>query len=70
MDTKKVLISTVIIFIFVFIFEMILHGFMLRGLYMETANLWRSPEAMQSFFPLFYQCPINLLFSLVLSSIN
>ncbi|NQY81067.1 MAG: hypothetical protein HRT47_12245 [Candidatus Caenarcaniphilales bacterium] len=62
MDTKKVFITSLVVFIFVFLFEMIFHGFMLRGLYMETASLWRPPEAMQSFFPL--SSAVQILFSL------
>ena len=61
MNAKKIFITSLVVFIFVFLFEMILHGFILKGLYIETASLWRSPEEMQSFFPL--SLGVQLLFS-------
>ena len=33
-------------FIFVFLFEMLVHGFALMGMYEQTQHLWRGPEDM------------------------
>ena len=38
-------------FIFVFIYEFIIHGFLLNGIYEQTPNLWRAPETMGDFIP-------------------
>lgn len=37
-------------FIFIFAFDFLLHGILLKPSYEQTANLWRSPEVMQEFF--------------------
>ena len=51
MNTKKLLIATVIGFIFVFASDFVLHGILLSGMYEATAHLWRTMEDMNSFMP-------------------
>jgi hypothetical protein len=65
MPVKKILISSLIIFVFVFFFEALLHGFLLRGIYESTAQLWRPYEEMKAFFP--YSLTIQLGFSVIIS---
>lgn len=52
MNCKRYALSVVAGFIFVFIFEYMLHGNLLMGLYEQTSNLWRSPEEMEKYMPL------------------
>ncbi len=41
---KKILISTVAIFVFTFFYEFLVHGFLLTDAYEKTATLWRPDE--------------------------
>lgn len=51
MNVKRYAVSTIVGFIFIFIFDFIFHGVLLLPLYETTVNLWRSPEEMQAYFP-------------------
>jgi hypothetical protein len=44
-------IALVIGFIFVFVYEMLVHGYCLTNLYTNTQSLWRTQAEMQAFFP-------------------
>ena len=44
MDTKKYLLTALAAFGFVFIFEFVVHGVLLKDMYVETAHLWRTEE--------------------------
>ncbi len=44
MNAKKILISSIAAFAFVFIFEMLWHGFLMKDLYEATASVWRPQE--------------------------
>jgi len=41
MNTKRFLLASIVAFIFVFIYEFAFHGMLLKGLYEQTAHLWR-----------------------------
>jgi hypothetical protein len=41
MNTKRYVLATFSTFLFVFIFEFIVHGLLLKGAYMETRDLWK-----------------------------
>ena len=41
MNTKRYLLTSLIVFAFIFIFEWIFHGMFLKDMYMATASLWR-----------------------------
>lgn len=43
---KTVAISTIVLFVYIFFYEWILHGVLLDASYLATAELWRSEEAM------------------------
>lgn len=47
MSIKRFMIAAVCAFIFVFIYEFIVHGIFLKDIYEQTAELWR-PEAEMS----------------------
>lgn len=49
---NKYLKSLFIVFIFIFLYEWLLHGILLKGTYDATASLWRPEAAMQKMFPI------------------
>jgi hypothetical protein len=46
MQFKKIITASIVIFVLFLVMDFVLHGILLRGLYAETASLWRAPEAM------------------------
>jgi hypothetical protein len=50
MNTKRLILACVAVFIFVFFYDWILHGNILRGAYIQTASLWRSEDEMKGYF--------------------
>ena len=50
MNTKRLVISSIAVFIFIFIFEWLFHGMILADAYQATAQLWRTEADMQSHF--------------------
>lgn len=42
-NMKRFVIAGLAAFVFVFLYEFLVHGFLLQGIYEQTANLWR-PE--------------------------
>ena len=44
MDMKRFVLATVSAFIFVFIYEFIVHGFLMMGWYEQTSEVWRPEE--------------------------
>jgi hypothetical protein len=44
---KGMLISGIVAFIFVFLYEFLVHGFLMKGMYEATASVWR-PQAESS----------------------
>jgi hypothetical protein len=44
MNIKRYAIATIAAFAFVFVFEMLWHGFLMKGMYDATASVWR-PES-------------------------
>lgn len=49
MNFKKLAITIGAVFITVFVSDFVIHGQLLKGMYMDTAPLWRSDAEMQSF---------------------
>lgn len=45
---SKCLISVVAVFIFIFVYDFLVHGILLEDAYNATANLWRNYDEMQS----------------------
>lgn len=44
MNTKRFIIAGICAFIFVFIYEFIVHGFLMMDLYEQTSDVWRPQE--------------------------
>jgi len=65
MNKKRYVISSFVVFVFVFLYEFLVHGFLLKDIYMQTAQLWRSEEEYKMIFTLISQ----LGFSAVLAYI-
>lgn len=65
MDTKRYAIAVLATFIFVFIFEFLWHGFLMRGMYDATISVWRPEDESDMRFIFASQ----FLFALVLAYI-
>ena len=65
MNKQRYVISALATFVFVFLYDFLVHGFLLGDLYRQTAQLWRSEEE--------YKMPVMLIsefgFSAVLAYI-
>lgn len=62
MHIKRYLLASVAFFVFIFIYEMILHGFLLSPIYETTAHIWRSLAEMQGNIPKGIAFQIGLAF--------
>lgn len=47
MNFKRYIAATVALFFFIFLYEMVVHGFLLMGIYEETSTIWRPFKEMQ-----------------------
>ena len=63
MNMKRFLLCVVVGFVFVFLYEFVVHGVLLKPIYEATAALWRSEEDMKSL------CPYGMLVSLAFVSL-
>jgi len=50
MNIKRFSLSILACFAFIFLFEWIFHGILLKDLYVSTADLWRTEEEMIQYF--------------------
>ncbi len=41
MNLQRYTLATVAVFVFIFAYDFVVHGYLLNGLYMETAAVWR-----------------------------
>jgi hypothetical protein len=46
MNTKRLFLSFLAVFVFIFLFEWVFHGVLLKNLYVQTAILWRTESDM------------------------
>jgi hypothetical protein len=51
MNPKRLILAIVVVFITVFVTNMLIHGVWLNSTYKETASLWRTEPDMQKHFP-------------------
>lgn len=51
MKIKRFITAIVALFVFIFLYEFIVHGVLLTHIYSETPTIWRSQADMISFFP-------------------
>ena len=47
-NTKSFIIAMIAVLVFIFLAEWVIHGHLLKGIYSETASLWRTDEDMKS----------------------
>ncbi len=52
MNHKRYFVATIGLFVFIFLYEMIIHGFILMKLYETTASTWRDFTEMEANMPL------------------
>lgn len=50
MNTKRLFLSFLAVFVFIFLFEWVFHGVLLKNLYVQTAILWRTESDMMLHF--------------------
>ncbi len=58
MNMKRLILACVAVFVFVFLCDWGLHGYLLRDAYKETAQLWRSEADMGHHFGLIIPGPV------------
>jgi hypothetical protein len=51
MNTKRLILAIVVVFITVFVTNVLIHGVWLNSVYKETASLWRTEPEMNKHFP-------------------
>src|SRR4051812_40763357 len=51
MNTKRFVLSTLAVFGVLFVTDFMIHGVMLKGMYEQTPQIWRSESEMGRFFP-------------------
>lgn len=61
MNFKRYLMASIAFFIFVFLYEWLVHGVFLMGIYQQTSNVWRDFAVMEA------NMPLAMLFQLVFS---
>ena len=49
-NLKSLTFAIIAVFVFIFLSDWVIHGKLLAGMYEESADLWRSKEAMKDFF--------------------
>lgn len=52
MNFRRYLLSTVALFVFIFVYEVLVHAILLGDLYASTASVWRNFEEMEAITPL------------------
>lgn len=64
---KKIVISSIIIFIAMAVLDILIHGVILESAYIETAQLWRPMDEMESYM-LWMYC-VTLVYAILFSTI-
>ncbi len=54
MNVKKFLLAALALVVFIFLYNWLVNGVLLKGMYMDTAGVWRNWPDMQSKMPLEY----------------
>ncbi len=67
MNFKKLMICTFIVFLAILFSDFVIHGIILKNLYLESATLWRPESEMPAFFGhmILGQFIISFFFSLI-----
>lgn len=64
MNLKRFALSSTAAFIFVFLYEMLIHSFLMKGLYNNTSSVWRPDIANYAHYMLLSQVLFGLLMTL------
>jgi len=69
MNRKNWLVSSIGVFIVIFALDFLIHGMLLKGVYEQTASVWRTQEAMKQFcwFMWIWYAVFALVFTLIFS---
>ena len=51
MNIKRYVLAVIILFLFIYAYESVVHGVLLMNIYNETPNLWRNYDEMMSYLP-------------------
>ena len=62
MNFRRYLLSAFALFAFIFLYELVVHGFVLMGMYEATADVWRDFAEMQA------NMPVAMCFQFALSA--
>jgi hypothetical protein len=62
MNFQRYLLAALALFVFIFLYEMLVHGFLLLGMYHATASVWRNFAEMEA------NMPLAMCFQLALSA--
>jgi len=54
MNIQRWVVASIVVTVVVAILEMILHGYLLQGMYQETASVWRPQDEMRAMMPLMW----------------
>ena len=65
MNKQRYLISALVVFVFMFLYEFLVHGFLLKDIYNQTAALWRPEEE----YKMLVMCVSQLGYSAVVAYI-
>jgi hypothetical protein len=52
MNPKRFALSTIAVFVTIFVTDFVIHGMLLKGMYAETAQLWRPESEMGKYMPI------------------
>ena len=63
MNGKRLALSCIVVFIFIFLSDWLIHGKLLMGIYQETSTLWRPQDEMRAMMP--WMTAAQLLLSVV-----
>lgn len=64
-NCKRVLFTTLAVFAFIFASDFLIHGVIMKGLYAETASLWRPEAEMKCLWMILGQVIIAKVFALM-----
>ena len=49
MNTKRLIVASIVVFVFVYLYDWVFHGFILKNAYVQTASLWRPEQEMMNY---------------------
>jgi hypothetical protein len=66
MKLSKLLWPIISVYVLVFVYAYVVHGYLLVDIYRQTPQLWRSPEDMSAYFPvmLISEIAFSIIFTL------